>query len=227
MKTVIKKKSNLISNSMSTMSIISENNENNENNKNITENNNIIVSEKKTVNIKPKIISNSNSEQSYLGNKSIEDIYQQKDFRTQIRDLPDSYIGSIQPNTEELWVPYMDTEENRWRMHRETVTTIEGFYTIFNEAVTNALDHNIRLKQLVTNKEVGHEKITHFTKNIYVNIDISTGRIEVSNDGMGIDIVKHQESGLYIPEMIFGNLLTSANYDTSKEKMVWITFLAF
>lgn len=209
MKTIIRKKSNLNSD----LPIISENNEN------ITENIDINVPEKKIIKSKPKPNSN-NSEQSYLGNKSIEDIYQQKDFRTQIRDLPDSYIGSIQPNTEELWVPYMDTEENRWRMHRETVTTIEGFYTIFNEAVTNALDHNIRLKQLVTNKEVGHEKITHFTKNIYVNIDISTGRIEVSNDGMGIDIVKHQESGLYIPEMIFGNLLTSANYDTSKEKEV-------
>lgn len=33
------------------------------------------------------------------------------------------------------------------------------------------------------------------------------------NDGEGIDVERHAEEGVYIPELIFGHLLTSTNYD--------------
>lgn len=159
------------------------------------------------------------SEKSYLGNKDVKDTYQIKDFRTQIRDLPDSYIGSIEPSTEEMWVPGLD-EEGNLKIFKESITYIEGFYTIFNEVITNALDHNIRLKQLIKNQEPGYERITQLVKNVYVNIDSNTGRIMVKNDGMGIDITKHPDHDIYIPELIFGNLLTSVNYDKTQEKEV-------
>ncbi len=161
------------------------------------------------------------SEKSYLGNKDIKDTYQTKDFRTQIRDLPDSYIGSIEPATEEMWVPGLD-EDGNWKIFKENITYIEGFHTIFNEVITNALDHNSRLKQLIRDKVAGYEAINHLVKNIYVNIDKDTsGRITIKNDGMGIDISKHPENdNIYVPELIFGNLLSSVNYDKTQEKEV-------
>ena len=39
------------------------------------------------------------------------------------------------------------------------------------------------------------------------------------NDGQGIPVEKHSE-GVYNPELIFGHLLTSSNYDKSEKKIV-------
>ena len=52
-----------------------------------------------------------------------------------------------------------------------------------------------------------------------VNIDKETGEISVLNNGLSIPIEIHKEYDIYIPELIFGNLLTSGNYD-SKGKTV-------
>ena len=40
------------------------------------------------------------------------------------------------------------------------------------------------------------------------------------NDGNGIDIAKHPEYNIWIPEMIFGHLRTSTNYDKTAKKIV-------
>lgn len=36
--------------------------------------------------------------------------------------------------------------------------------------------------------------------------------------GRGIPVVMHSEHGVYVPDLIFGHLLTSSNYDDSKKK---------
>ena len=38
------------------------------------------------------------------------------------------------------------------------------------------------------------------------------------NDGNGIDVVKHPENDIWIPEMIFGHLRTSTNYNKDEQK---------
>ena len=40
------------------------------------------------------------------------------------------------------------------------------------------------------------------------------------NDGNGIDVAKHPENKLWIPEMIFGHLRTSTNYNKDEKKIV-------
>ena len=57
-------------------------------------------------------------------------------------------------------------------------------------------------------------------KNIDITIDKSTGVITMYNDGNGIDIAKHPDYNLWIPEMIFGHLRTGSNYDKSEKKIV-------
>ena len=40
------------------------------------------------------------------------------------------------------------------------------------------------------------------------------------NDGNGIDIAKHPEYDTWIPEMIFGHLRTSTNYNKDEKRIV-------
>jgi DNA topoisomerase-2 len=43
--------------------------------------------------------------------------------------------------------------------------------------------------------------------------------IQVWNNGFGIPVDIHKEEGVYIPELIFGHLLTSSNYDDNEKKV--------
>jgi len=52
-----------------------------------------------------------------------------------------------------------------------------------------------------------------------VTIDAETNTISVWNNGKGIPIEIHSTEKMYIPEMIFGNLLTSSNYDDNEKKL--------
>ena len=38
------------------------------------------------------------------------------------------------------------------------------------------------------------------------------------NNGKGIDVELHKEHNMYVPELIFGKLLTSTNYDDTEER---------
>jgi DNA topoisomerase-2 len=46
------------------------------------------------------------------------------------------------------------------------------------------------------------------------------GTIHMYNDGNGIDVAQHPEYKMWIPEMIFGHLRTSTNYDEKKKEKI-------
>ena len=55
----------------------------------------------------------------------------------------------------------------------------------------------------------------------HIDFDIADdGTITMTNDGNGIDVAKHPEHDIWIPEMIFGHLRTSTNYDKTEKKIV-------
>ena len=78
---------------------------------------------------------------------------------------------------------------------------------IFVEIVSNAIDNIYRSEE---------EKV-QMTK-IKVSIDKDTGLTTVYNDGGWIPLDTHKETGKPIPELIFGVLLTSDNYDDQKQR---------
>ena len=43
--------------------------------------------------------------------------------------------------------------------------------------------------------------------------------ISVWNNGDGVPVEVHKEEGVYVPELIFGHLLTSSNYNDSEKKV--------
>ncbi|KAL3462611.1 DNA topoisomerase [Aspergillus heterothallicus] len=113
---------------------------------------------------------------------------------------PDTYIGSVERTTQEMWVYSSEHDGMEFR----EVSYVPGLYKIFDEIVVNAADN----KQ---NDESMDE--------IRVTYSRETGEISVWNNGKGIPIEMHEEKGIYIPQMIFGNLLTSSNYDDDKAKI--------
>ena len=54
---------------------------------------------------------------------------------------------------------------------------------------------------------------------IKVTIDTQKNRISVWNNGKGIPVVMHTKEKVWVPELIFGHLLTSSNYNDNVKKV--------
>lgn len=143
--------------------------------------------------------------------QSISEKYVKLDQREHVLQRSGMYIGSIEEDKYDTWV--FDTEENK--MVKREVKYVPGLFKIFDEILVNAIDHSTRLKGI---KET--DQNVNCMKFIKVSIDRDTGVIEVSNDGDGVEVVKHPEHNIYIPELIFGNMLTSSNYDDNVERII-------
>jgi len=136
--------------------------------------------------------------------------YVKLDQREHVLTRPGMYIGSIETDPCDTWT----FSEDEQRMVKKRINYIPGLFKVFDEILVNAVDHAVRLKSKLPS-EVGH-----YVKNIKVIIHEDTGVIEVENDGDGIEVMKHPEHNIYIPELIFGNMLTSTNYDDTEEKII-------
>lgn len=148
-------------------------------------------------------LKNASTEQASLAQQ-----YQRKTDKQHILDNPDTYIGSVENVDAEMWV-FDDASQ---RIVQRTMEYIPGLYKLFDEGIVNCRDHVMRMIQSpILQKQ--------FVSYINTNIE-SDGTIILSNDGNGIDVAKHPEYDLWIPEMIFGHLRTSTNYDKTEKKIV-------
>jgi len=125
--------------------------------------------------------------------------YMKMDQREHIEKLPDTYIGSVQEEQRELWIYNNEISS----MEKKEIKYVPGFLKLFDEILVNASDHKQRDETL---------------KYIKVNIEPNCGYITIQNDGEGIDIDIHPEHKIYIPEMLFGDLLTSTNYRQDEKR---------
>ncbi|XP_011340698.1 DNA topoisomerase 2 isoform X1 [Ooceraea biroi] len=132
--------------------------------------------------------------------KTIEGIYQKKSQLEHILLRPDTYIGSVEPLTEMMWI--FDKEKDM--MIQKDIKYVPGLYKIFDEILVNAADNKQRDPKMDM---------------IKIDIDVANNTISVWNNGKGIPVVVHKEENMYVPTMIFGHLLTSSNYDDEEEKV--------
>ena len=134
--------------------------------------------------------------------------YQRKSDKEHVLDNPDTYIGSVENVDASMYV--FDDASNRIVLKH--VEYIPGLYKLFDEGVVNCRDHVIRMLQSSADN-----------KRLVTSIETTVqedGTITLSNDGNGIDIAKHPEYNIWIPELIFGHLRTSTNYDKDEQKIV-------
>ncbi|CAK4647363.1 unnamed protein product [Aphanomyces euteiches] len=130
---------------------------------------------------------------------TVEQIYQKKSQLEHVLLRPDTYVGSIEPVQQAMWV--YDDEEKKMVLKKTTICP--GLYKIFDEIIVNACDNKQRDSSMDTLK---------------VTIDAEKGEISVWNNGRGIPVVMHKEHNVYVPELIFGHLLTGSNFDDNKKK---------
>jgi len=134
---------------------------------------------------------------------------QQKTDKQHILDNPDTYTGSVDQVDSNMWI----LSQNNERIIEKNINYIPGLFKLFDEGIVNCRDHVIRMKTRIDNNSENALPVTH----IDISID-TNGIITMINDGNGIDVV--QKDGIWIPELVFGHLRTSTNYNKDEKKIV-------
>lgn len=127
---------------------------------------------------------------------SIEDKYKKMTQIEHVLNKPNMYIGAITPDINNMWIFNDDIN----RFEQKDITFTSGFFKTYDELIMNAVDQTMRKLKV---------KCTE------IKINVTNDSIEITNNGDGIDIEMHKEHKIYVPELVFGCLLTSTNYETT------------
>ena len=128
----------------------------------------------------------------------IEKTYQKKTQLEHILLRPDTYIGTTEKISEKMWV----IDDKTGKMVHKQISYVPGLYKIFDEILVNAVDNISRDLRMDT-----------------IKVNITPKRITIYNNGKGIPIKIHNTYNIYVPELIFGHLLTSSNYNDNERKI--------
>jgi DNA topoisomerase-2 len=115
---------------------------------------------------------------------------------------PDSYVGPVELGTEPYWIL------NGEKFSKKNLKYSPALLKIFDEILVNAIDRNsLHPKQV---------------NSISVAIDKESGSVTIENNGPlgGISVKMHEKEGIWNPELVFGHLLTSTNYDDTQKRIV-------
>ena len=115
---------------------------------------------------------------------------------------PDSYVGPVDAVREPYWVL------NGKKFKKTTTKYSPALLKIFDEVLVNAIDRNSMYPKQVTS--------------ISINVDKNSGMVTIDNNGPlgGLVIQKNQKEDVWNPELVFGHLLTSTNYDDTQKRIV-------
>jgi len=107
---------------------------------------------------------------------------------------PSTYLGSNKPGEFNKWV----VEDNS--IIKKDVILIPSFLKIFDEIIMNSIDEHQRNPKL--NR---------------IDVIIKNNQITIRDNG-GITVEVHKEQKQYIPEVIFGNLMSGSNFSDDEER---------
>lgn len=160
--------------------------------------------------------------------KSLEDTYSRKTPLEHILLRPSMYVGP----TERLppvssWVLQSDVDSSiktqyPWTMQRQEISFVPALIKIFDEILVNASDNRLRHPGSCNRIDViihrGGKK--GLSKNLQDQIpDPSKPYISIRNNGKSIPVQIHKKEKIYIPELLFGHLLTGSNFDDDEKRL--------
>lgn len=127
--------------------------------------------------------------------------YKKMDQKEHIYKIPDTYIGSDTKLEREEWIYNFEKK----KLVKKVITLPQAIERLYLEIISNAGD-NVFASRL-SKVEPGNIEVT-----------LTDTTITIRNGGNPIPVEKNEE-GMYVPEMIFGTLLSSSNYDTEVIRM--------
>jgi len=133
--------------------------------------------------------------QSQIDNK-----YIKYDQRTHVYNCPNMYIGSDVKVPRKEYLYDFDTN----KMFTTMIDFVPGCEHLFLEVLMNSSDNIIKSRK---------DHVSFYN----VKVQMDNQYVSVKNYGIPIDVIYHSKYDLYIPELLFGNLLTSVNYETERE----------
>ena len=122
--------------------------------------------------------------------------YTKKTLHESILTRPDSYVSQTRPEAKEIWLPEGDM------FVKKMVSVSPALLKVYDEILVNAIDQS---------------SLSENVSKISIKVK-EDGEIRISNNGTFVPVVVHKETGVWTPELIFGHLLTSSNYDDSEER---------
>lgn len=132
--------------------------------------------------------------------------YQKKeDLRQHIIDIPDTYIGAISNEPRDTFLCDYDSETQNYYLAE--VTFPESIERLFLEGISNSGNNADETRR--EGKDPGAIWIWADEQNVIIK-----------NTGNSVPIIENEENPEFLnPEMIFGTLMTSSNYDQNVPRM--------
>ena len=130
--------------------------------------------------------------------KHIQQTYQVLDEIEHIRKRTGMYAGSTSIQTSQEWVLNNTTK----KMETRDISYIPAFIKIFSEILDNSIDEGKRAPDTLTQ----------------IKVDITFDEISVQDDGRGIPVVLHEQTGTYIAETVFSNLRAGSNFNDDEDQ---------
>jgi DNA topoisomerase II len=131
---------------------------------------------------------------------SIEETYIKLSPIEHVLKKPGMYVGDLDFRNEKQFIYLSNKEQSK--IIQTDINWSPGLYKIVDELIVNAYDQSIRDTTLKM-----------------ISAEINPESFSIFNDGIGIDVIKHPTHQIYVPELIFANLLTSTNYSESEQRI--------
>ncbi|KAL9179376.1 hypothetical protein ACHAXT_008666 [Thalassiosira profunda] len=146
---------------------------------------------------------------------TLEETYSRKTPLEHILLRPSMYIGP----TERLppvssWVLQKDAaggdpSSPDWKMQREELASVPALLKVFDEILVNASDNRLRHPGSCNRIDVVIERGDASSRPF----------ISVRNNGKSIPVQIHRKEKMYIPELLFGHLLTGSNFNDDQKRL--------
>ena len=132
--------------------------------------------------------------------KSVDEVYKTLSDIDHTLLRPASFLGSIITEKSNQYI----LEDKKFIL--KEIEYNPGIEKLFDEIISNAIDES---------KRPGTK-----LNMIKVEVNQENGTIMVHDNG-GIPVEMHKQSKMYVPQLIFGNLRSSSNYDDNDDR-TWV-----
>ncbi len=133
-----------------------------------------------------------------MSSKKITQTYQVLDEIEHIRKRTGMYAGSVAEQASTEWVYNLETK----RMEKQEISYIPALVKIFSEILDNSIDESRRAPEVLDTIRVSFEE---------------DGTITVQDNGRGIPVEVHPQTGQYIAETVFSNLRAGSNFNDDED----------